>query len=395
MTTLARRTLLSLLDSGLADCAVRFEDPDGSATVGRAAAHVAPLVVKVHRARFYDRVISTGNLGLGESFVDGDFTTDGPLEDLLCALLRNQIGTRFRAQPMLLLKAAAIRLRSVVAGKAGNVRRHYDVGTDLFEQFLDSTMTYSCGYARSPGDDLEALQQNKLARICDKLRLQPGDRLLDIGCGFGGLLVHAARTRGVTGMGITNSADHARVAAHRIADGGLADRLQIVAGDYQRCQGRFDKIVSVGMMEHVPRREYGNYVGTFRRLLPRHGLGLIHTIGCVVERNRHDPFIQKYVFPGSNQPRLSEIATALEREALPILDVENMARHYYHTVRQWLMRFRSHRHRLDPHRYSESFLRIWEYYLSCGVAAALFSESALFQVLFAADCREDIPLQRI
>ena len=399
MAWTARDTLLEMLDLAVADVAIRFVDAHGSTVVGgRGLAHreTPPLEVRVTHPRFYESVLARGNLGMGEAFVSEDFhLTQGGLEDFLGALVRNRVPEKVRGDLRLSVQAGLIRSRSWWAGKRANIAHHYDVGVDLFESFLDPTLTYSCGYARDTHDDLHTLQLNKLERICQKLRLCPGERLLDIGCGFGGLLIYAAATHGVRGVGISNSRDHVRVARERVRTAGLDGAIQIEFGDYADAAGSFDKVVSVGMMEHVPRREYSRYIRTFRRVMGTRGLGLIHTIGCAGAKNRHDPFIQHYIFPGSNQPRLSEIAGALEKEALPILDVENLARHYYHTVRHWLQRFRANRGGLDGARYTAAFQRVWEYYLCCGIAASLWSESALFQVLFAADCRRDVPLVRV
>src|SRR5262249_3126519 len=151
-----------------------------------------------------------------------------------------------------------------------------------------------------------------------------------------------------------------------VAEAGLTDRIQIELADFRTITGTYDRIVSVGMMEHVPRRRYRAYFDTIARCLTSDGLGLVHTIGSNAAGNRHDPFIQKYVFPGSNQPRLSEIASGLERAGLAILDVENIALHYGYTILGWLERFRANRAQLRR-RYDETFLRMWEYYFHCGI----------------------------
>ena len=241
---------------------------------------------------------------------------------------------------------------------------------------------------------LKSLQLNKMDRICRKLELAPGHRLLDIGCGFGGLLIFAARQYGATGVGVTLSIAHAEGARRRVAQAGFGDRIRIELGDYRDVTGEFDRIVSVGMLEHVPRRDYDAYFRAIGRRLTPVGLGLVHTIGCNARRNRHDAFIQKYVFPNSNQPRLSEIALGLERNGLAILDVENIAEHYVYTARHWLQRFNANRARLSD-RYDPSFLRMWEYYFHCAIAASLASDSAVYQTLFSADRIARPPLARV
>ncbi|HLW66593.1 MAG TPA: class I SAM-dependent methyltransferase [Gemmataceae bacterium] len=342
------------------------------------------VVVHVRDPRFFTRVLALRNLGLGEAYIDGDFEIEqGTLEDLLCILIRSQMADKARKNLRLGLKVAWIEWSNKLRAKHQNVQRHYDVGDDLFEAMLDPSMAYSCGYKLSPNDTLPDLQRNKFDRICQKLKLQKGDQLLDIGCGFGGLLIHAATKYGVSGLGITNSQAHAAKANRRVDQAGLSGRLRIEYGDYHKVKGEFTKVVSVGMMEHVPRSEYGRYVGTINNVMHKGGLGLIHCIGCNNVRNYHDPFIQKYIFPGSGQPKLSEMARQLEQHRLPILDAENIGRHYEPTVRAWLHNFRAAENKLCNNGYDNRFLRAFEYYLCSGVAQAGHSNTAaLYHVLF-------------
>jgi cyclopropane-fatty-acyl-phospholipid synthase len=388
----AGRFLVDLLDR-LLQGRVRFRLDDVEIAAGKGGG--AEVVLRVHDPRLFARIVRFGNLGLGEAFIDGDMSVEeGELHQFLTACLRSRIDERLRQDTRLALRAACQRVRAILAGTAASVRRHYDIGDDLFESFLDTSLTYSCGFARYPDDDLETLQRSKMDRICRKLGVRAGDELLDIGCGFGGLLIFATRQYGARGTGITLSPAHAAGARRRVAEAGLADRIVVHEGDFRAITGRFDRIVSVGMLEHVPRRLYGVYFATIARSLRADGVGLVHAIGCNSPRNRHDPFIQKYVFPGSNQPRLSEIADGLESAGLAILDVENIAQHYGYTVLRWLERFRQNRARLRA-RYDEQFLRMWEYYLHCGIAAAFASDSAVYQTLFAADRAARPPLARI
>ena len=394
----SEQVFADLLDRCVTDAAVRIRSNGSERVVGRKdLAGALPLTVRVSEPRFFDRVLCYGNLGMGESFMDGDFVMEeGELYDLLTVLLRNRLPERLKQDMRLLLRVLGTRARELLRGRVFNVRSHYDIGDDLFESFLDDSLTYSCGYAGSTGDSLETLQQNKLERICQKLRLREGERLLDIGCGYGGLLIHAARHHGARGLGVTISKRHYEKAVERIGECGVGDRVSVRLAGYQDLYGEnlFDKVVSVGMMEHVQHREYPAYVGTIARLLAPTGRGLIHAIGRTRDMHDHDPFIQRYIFPDSDSPRLSEIAAELERHAMPVVDVENMVRHYAYTVMQWLSNFRARQHALDG-RYDARFRRMWEYYFACGIAASRAGHSALWQVLFVKDPAADISLQRI
>jgi len=396
---MSQELFLEILDHGVTDARIRFEVNGRDFVVGRSPegnGRDPEVTVRVANPRVFNRTLAAGSLGLGESFMAGDYTVDdGALGRFLEILLRNRLDKKIKKHPWTAIRIGLLRLADVLRGKAHNVQRHYDLGDDLFEAFLDSTLTYSCGYATDPGDDLETLQRNKLERICRKLRLRPGDRLLDIGCGFGGLLIHAAKHHGVTATGVTLSRRHCARGQAIAAREGLADRVRIEYADFNDVTPEYDRVVSVGMMEHVPRREYDRYFGKMAEVLTPDGLGLVHVIGANAARNEHDPFCQRYIFPASNQPRLSEMADRLERKGLAILDVENMIRHYGFTLARWLERFRAHRAQLDPERYDEVFQRMWEFYLSSAMAAAHASDAALYQVLFAKDYAAPMPLHRV
>lgn len=399
------RVFAALLDRHLLDATVILDGGGEPLVCGarddRGGALPDAVKLRIHHPRFYARVLGEGNLGFGEAFMDGDFTVSrGELHQLLTALLRNRVDQRLRRDPRTLARVIALQATNLIRKRQWHhVQRHYDLGPELFAAFLDDARVYSCGYAVSTDDDLETLQYQKLDRIGRKLELAPGERLLDIGCGMGGLLIHAARHFGVHGVGITNSEDHARVGNEGIAAAGLADRVRIELRDHRTVgdpgDGPYDKIVSVGMLEHLPRREYRRYFDNIAKALAPRGLGLVHAIGATAPRVEHDPFIQKYIFPGAGQMLLSDVARELERHRFAIRDVENIIRHYGYTLLHWLRRFRRNAPSLDPVRYDDSFRRMWEYYLHCCVAAAFGSDAAVYQVLFAKDYAAPMPLQRV
>ncbi len=398
LQTASTNVLLEILDQSLADTSVTFRYPGGERQVGRAASFSdnADFIVEVRDPQFFTRLLSQGNLGLAECYMEGGFVLrQGTLEDFLTVLLQNRIDQKIRGKVGLALKVLGIRLVNWLRGGIKNVQCHYDIGDDLFETFLDPTMAYSCGYLADQGDSLEQMQKNKFDRICRKLELKPGDRLLDIGCGYGGLLIYAAKNYGAVGHGISTSRHHCERGQVNAAKAGVKDRVHIEFGDFRRIQGTFDKVVSVGMLEHVRPKDYDRYFGLIARVLTPEGKGLVHAIGCNAPKLEHDPFIQKYIFPGSGQPKLSEMAHHLEQHRLPILDVENLVRHYAYTCQHWLKNFRQNRCQLDSTRYDERFCRMWEYYLCCGVAASWASESALYQVLFCHDAAAPLRLHRV
>jgi cyclopropane-fatty-acyl-phospholipid synthase len=393
------KNFLDLLDLGLTDGSIEFVIDGISRRVGNVSGGPPDAVVRVSDARFLDDVLVTGNLALGEAYMRGDYSIDGDdVAGFVGVMLRNHLDERLRERlgvPML-LKMAAIRLANRIRGRFGNIHKHFDIGNDLYEAFLDSSLAYTCGYEAFDGtSDLETLQTQKFARICKKLKLQEGDRVADLGCGFGGLLIYAAEHHGITGKGLTISKKQAEKANQRIAEKGLGDRIRVEYASFETLTGTYDKIVSVGMMEHLTDAEYPVCVAMIARLLTPSGRGLIHYIGYNGPKNHSDPFTQKYIFPGAQWPKLSQLAHELERNALGILDVENLVRHYTLTLKRWLEKFRDAYPRLDQTRYDLPFKRMWEYYLGCSIASSLYSEVALYQILFTKDYSAPIPYQRV
>jgi cyclopropane-fatty-acyl-phospholipid synthase len=390
---IARETLLKLLDENVVDCRIRFL-VEGREYIAGGGQNVSGCSVHVHNSGFFSRVLAYGNLGMGEAFIDRDFEIiGGSLAEFLTILLRNRLDQKLKHNPSL-LKMLIIRTASALRGRGRQVCRYHDAGNDLFEAFLDSTLTFSAGYAVREGDDLEQLQKNKLDRVCRKLQLGADDRLLDIGCGCGSLLIFAAQNYGASGVGITLSPEQCERGQREIAARGIADRVRILICDYRAVDGSYTKVSSIGMMAHLPRSHYERYFRTLARVLKPGGLGMIHTLGCNSARHHHDAFLQRYVFPGSSQPQLSEIASRLGENGLLVLDVENNVRHAKYTFLRWLANFQKNAPTLLVN-YGDKYLRAWEYYLTCGAAAAVASDSALYQVLFTNDRAADVPLSRV
>ncbi len=388
-----------ILDTALGeggDC-ITLRTPSGERALGRTSGRVNELILEVHDTQFFRSVIRYGNLGMGEAYMDGQFTVaNGKLPELLTCLLKNRVDRKIRGSWLMTLRYLCLLRGNALVGRKKNVRRHYDIGDTLFDIFLeDEYMVYSCGYAKTHNDSITDLQTQKLERICQKLKLSDGASLLDVGCGNGGLLVHAARFHGVRATGITNSKSHADRARENAEKHGVADRVNIILGDFSEIQGQFDRIVSVGMLEHVPSSAYKQYFQMIKRSLRSDGWALVHAIGKNARVNKHDPFIQKYIFPGSDTPKLSALANHIESQDMAIIDVENMVRHYAITTRRWLDAFNANKKKLDPAIYDQSFQRMWEYYLACGIAVALVGDLSVYQVLLTRDYHASYDYQRV
>jgi cyclopropane-fatty-acyl-phospholipid synthase len=318
--------------------------------------------MRVNDGRAFQRILTQWSLGAGESYVDGDWDCerlDMMFERLIRAELdRTAPGT---AKPRLLLESLRQRLFNLQSVERAHQvgERHYDAGNDVFEAMLDSRMIYSCAYWEH-ADDLEQAQAHKLAMICRKLELRPGETLLDIGCGWGGLARYAAEHHGVSVTGITVSKEQLTLAERRCA--GLP--ITLLLQDYRALQGRFDKIVSVGMFEHVGLRNYASYFDTARRLLAPDGLFLLHSIGVDRRAPHTDPWIERYIFPNGKLPSPVELAGALEGRFV-IEDWHNFGPDYDRTLMAWAERFEAAWQKLAE-RYDEGFRRMFRYYLlSC------------------------------
>lgn len=332
----------------------------------RADIHVGgtrPWDLRVHDARLYRRTMTDWSLGLGEAYMDGDWDCER-LDEFFDHVLRSDIETHpiGLARLKLALGGWLYRLanrqrraRAFVVGE-----RHYDWGNELFERMLDERMVYSCAYwehART----LDEAQEHKLEMICRKLQLQPGQKLLDIGCGWGALARHAAQRHGATVTGITVSREQQAWAVR--ACKGLP--VQVLLQDYRDLEGRYDRIASVGMFEHVGPKNYDVYFRDAHRLLAPDGVFLLHTIGLDRTSERTDPWIEKYIFPGGKLPGASELAAAIEPWFV-LEDWHNFGADYDRTLMCWQRRLESAWPELqarDPLRYSERMRRMWRYYL--------------------------------
>ncbi len=338
------------------------------------------------------------DLKTGELFSDGRLIVEkGTIYDFVSLVLRHggQIETSTIVRVIDRIRKAALRLSrsNNPLRSRRNVASHYDLGDELYALFLDPDWQYSCAYFENAGQSLAEAQQAKMRHIAGKLCLEPDHRVLDIGCGWGGLACYLAETAGVAEvLGVTLSEEQIG-RARRIADQrGLSGRVRFDLTDYRAVQGSFDRIVSVGMFEHVGLRHYDEFIGTCRRLLSDDGVMLLHTIGCTDAPGLTNPWLTRYIFPGGHLPSLSDIVTVVERSGLVITDIEILRLHYADTLRAWRDAFMARRDEAAA-MFDERFCRMWEYYLSMAEAAFRFDTVVIFQIQLAR--RNDIvPLTR-
>jgi cyclopropane-fatty-acyl-phospholipid synthase len=275
---------------------------------------------------------------------------------------------------------------------AKNIAHHYDRCDEFYPLYLDETLTYSCAYFKKPDDSLEQAQLNKYDHIARKLLLKPDETLLDIGCGWGGMLIFAAQKYGIRGVGNTLSKNQFKYANRKIGELGLQDRLQIVYQDYRELNGEFDKIVSIGMFEHVGKKFIPAFMQKISSVLKTGGLGLLHTIGKNTP-SISNPWTFNYIFPGAYIPTLHEITSEMGKTGFSILDVENLRLHYAKTLEKWSENYEKNIEKIRK-LFDESFVKQWRLFLYSSEAIFKHNKSQLFQILFCKDSNNSLPITR-
>ena len=361
---------------------------------GRAPA----AAIRLRDRRLHRRLLLNPRLALGEAFVDGTLTIeDGTLHDLLDvgAINLAAIDSHPMQQAGRMAAMAARRLLSYnPIGKAQrNVAHHYDLSDDLYDLFLDDDRQYSCAYFQAPDDSLETAQAQKRHHLAGKLLLdRPNLRVLDIGSGWGGLGLHLARECSARVTGVTLSVEQQRVSQRRAEEAGLANRVQFHLRDYREEQGTYDRIVSVGMFEHVGAGRYTEFFAKAKDLLADDGVMLLHSIGRMEPPGTTNPWLRKYIFPGGYTPALSEAIKAVEKVGLTMTDIEILRLHYAQTLHHWHERFAARRDEAKA-LYDERFCRMWEFYLvGCEVSFRHLGQM-VFQMQLAKH-QDAVPLTR-
>jgi cyclopropane-fatty-acyl-phospholipid synthase len=357
-----------------------------------------PVGVRIHSRATEWRMLFNPKLAVGEAYMDGRLTIeDGTLYDFLDLAARNL--EAIEGHRLQVVAGIAERLLRYVRmynpiGKAQrNVAHHYDLSDELYRLFLDADRQYSCAYFSQPGMSLEAAQLEKKRHIAGKLRLdRPGLRALDIGSGWGGMALYLAQQGAATVKGVTLSVEQHKVSEQRARDADLDSRVRFSLQDYRTDTGKYDRIVSVGMFEHVGAGHYLEYFRKIRELLDDEGVFLLHSIGRMEPPGTTNPWLRKYIFPGGYTPALSEVLAAIEKAGLWVTDIEILRLHYAETLREWHDRFQDSRDKARD-LYDERFCRMWEYYLvGCEVAFRRMGQM-VFQIQITK--RQDVvPLTR-
>ena len=353
--------------------------------------------IRLHDAALHRRLLLQPKLAFGEAYMEGTLTIeDGTLYDLLDLAGRNM--TALESHPLQALQERFGRLLrfvhtyNPVTRARRNVAHHYDLSDTLYDLFLDRDRQYSCAYFVDQADGLETAQANKKLHLAAKLLLQPGQRLLDIGCGWGGLALYLAQLAGVDVTGVTLSTEQHKVAEGRARDAGLSDSVRFHLRDYREETGRYDRIVSVGMFEHVGAAHYRTFFRKAKSLLAEDGVMLLHSIGRMEPPGSTNPWLRKYIFPGGYTPALSEVLAAVEEVGLWVTDIEILRLHYASTLREWRRRFLANRAKIEA-LYDERFGRMWEFYLAGCEVAFRYMGQMVFQMQIAK--RQDaVPLTR-
>ncbi len=348
-----------------------------------------PIVIRFLDQKLMQKLLINPDLYFGEAYMNGSLVIEnGSLTDFLDLAFKNIGRGNINSYGAVIKKIKGTfgyltNLNKIIKSKE-NVAHHYDISEKLYDLFLDKNRQYSCAYFKNDSDTLEQAQSNKIHHIIKKLNIQPNQKVLDVGSGWGTLALAIAKETNASVTGITLSENQFEYSQNKAKEMNLSNQVDFKLIDYRQLNEKFDRIVSVGMFEHVGRNFYRTYFNKVFQLLNEKGIALIHTIGSSMPPRDPQPWIQKYIFPGGYTPSLSEISKPIEKSGLIVSDIEVLRMHYAHTLRNWKERFLSKKDTvLDM--FDEKFFRMWEFYLASCEMAFKWGDQVVFQLQLAKD----------
>jgi len=371
--------LLWTLSGNLPDIPFEVRFWDGEAE--RFGSGVPSFILIFNKKEAANSIFNRGSMGFGEEYVAGNIDVEGDFQQLV----RLGMDPRFQDIKFSLRTKAAVLFQhlnslNTIKRSPRNIARAYDLGNDFYKQYLDESMAYSCAYFRSEEDTLEQAQQQKYEHICRKLQLKEGETLIDIGCGWGGMLLYAARHYGIKGVGCTLSAHQAEYAKEKMVQEGLEKSITILREDYRNMKGQFDKFVSIGMFEHVGKGFIPRFMEKTKTLLKPGGIGLLHTVGKEAD-TAGDPWTVKYIFPGAYIPILDHVIRTMGERGLVPVDIENLRLHYAATLDEWGRRFEANARKIEE-MFDWRLVRMWRMFLHGSAGAFQWGYLRLYQILF-------------
>jgi cyclopropane-fatty-acyl-phospholipid synthase len=383
--------LLQKIHRAAGQPAIRLELRNGAEVSPKDALAATNIVIQDRNTLL--RLLLDPEAEFGDAYSEGRITLEGDLVSALELLYRSMSEAQHHSWYVKLVsKCMEYVQRNSLRGSRRNIQRHYDLNTDFYRLWLDPQLVYTCAYYPSPGATLEQAQAAKLDYVCRKVQLQPGERVVEAGCGWGALALHMAKNYGVTVRAFNISREQILFARQRAKELGLNRQVEFLEDDYRNISGECDAFVSVGMLEHVGREHYRDLGSIIHRSLAKTGRGLLHFIG----RNYPRPFstwTRKRIFPGAYAPALGEVMQIFEPWDLSVLDVENLRLHYAKTLQHWLARFDKSEQQISE-MFSPEFMRTWRLYLAGAVAGFRVGTLQLFQIVFARTACQQIPCTR-
>ena len=348
-----------------------------------------PIILKLLDKKLHYKLFIYPDLYFGEAYTDGTLEIEnGSLTDFLEITMKNIGRNEINIFGKILKKIRGtyryLTNFNIAKKSKDNVAHHYDISDDLYDLFLDPKRQYSCAYFKSENESLETAQNNKIDHLIKKLNLKPNQKVLDIGSGWGSLAIEIAKKTKCEVTGITLSENQYKYSLNKVKENNLENQVQFKLVDYRNLREKFDRIVSVGMFEHVGRKFYKTFFRQVNNLLNYDGLALIHTIGSINGPRDPQPWITKYIFPGGYTPSMSELASPIEKSGLIVSDIEVLRMHYSHTLRHWKERCISNKSKILE-MFDEKFFRMWEFYLTSCELAFKLEDQVVFQFQLTKD----------